>query len=86
MCLWYFLGRAVGGNSRRVGSGRNKGKIMQQCIIFSIKKRLKGGSQEKRGVSKEFKIWEVRGLDPPAPPPPPSGTDAVISLPVTSTY
>lgn len=54
--------------------------------MFSIEKGLKGGSQEKRGVSEEFKIREVRGLDPPAPPPPPSGTDAVISLPVTSTY
>lgn len=42
---------------------------MQQCIIFSIKKRLKGGSQEKRGVSEEFKIREVRGLDPPVPRP-----------------
>ena len=42
---------------------------MQQCIIFSIEKGLKGGSQEKRGVSEEFKIREVRGLDPPAPAP-----------------
>ena len=42
---------------------------MQQCIILSIKKRLKGGSQEKRGVSEEFKIREVRGLDPPVPHP-----------------
>ena len=40
---------------------------MQQCIIFLIEKGLKGGSQEKRGVSEEFKIWEVRGLDPHAP-------------------
>ena len=57
---------------------------MQQCIIFSVEKRLKGGSQEKRDVSEEFKIWEVRGLDSPCPLP--LAWITMISLHVTSTY
>ena len=53
--------RGRGGNTKGVGSGRNRGKIGNNAS------RLKGRIQEKRGSNRECKRREGGGLDSPAP-------------------
>ena len=56
-------------SSKRVGSGRNKGKLCNNAEYFAIEKGMKGGCQEKRGGSWECMAHEVGGLEPPVPAP-----------------
>ena len=43
----------AGGSSKRMGSGRNRGKLRNDAQYFAIVKVLKGGRQGKRGGSQE---------------------------------
>ena len=48
------------------GKGGNRGKIMQQRLIFRSLKGIKRGSREKRGGSWDY-VLEAGGLDAPVP-------------------
>lgn len=53
----------------RAGSRRNKGKLSNIARYFAIEKGQKGGSQDKRGGSRDCKLREAGGLDPAVPSP-----------------
>jgi len=47
-------------SSKRRGSGRKRGKLLNDAKYWAVEKRLKGGSKEKRGRSQKCKVWEKK--------------------------